>query len=731
MPRSIKGVAKKAQRDDAKLRKALDKVHQAKAFVTGDGRAKAIADSFQNFAANLGIGTNQIGAFDTYGFNPITRIHTLLEWIHRGSWVGGVAVDIVADDMTRAGVELRGELEPEAAQAIQEEAVLCNVWTAINDCIKWARLYGGCIGVMLIDGQDVETPFRLETVSKGMFKGILPLDRWMIEPDLTRLVRDYGPNLGNPSRYRVNASAPAFTNKWIDYSRIIRLEGIRLPYWQRLVENLWGESVIERLYDRMTAFDSATTGAAQLVHKLHVRTYGLKDFREIVSAGGDALQGLSRYVDMMRKFQSIEGMTLLDAEDKYEVHGSPAVAGVNDLLMQFGQQLAGALQVPLVRLFGMSPAGFNATGESDLRTYYDGILQQQERTLRVPLSTVYRAMAQSLGITLPDGFSLAFKPLWQLTDKEKAEVAQTISSAVTNAFDAGLLSQQTALQELRQSSEVSGVFSNITQEQIDAAEVELPPGLPTEEETAVIKAEGAETSAAIRSGAEKGKGQPKNPKNPSGQDCVMPPRSHYRLAVDSRRCDKCTHFNGIDKQRGNCNQAEVNLDAKDGFLPILNNMAVVEVRGWCDFFKATAFDAAHDSVAAMAWYHDLPVVIENPVGTERRGRGWEVKMPADYGYIRRVTGADGMELDCYVGPAPESSKVFVINQRKVHNGIFDEHKVMLGYHSQDTAVDDYMLGYPDGSGQRRMMDCYELNMDEFKQWMKTGDLNAPFRRRLS
>jgi len=82
----------------------------------------------------------------------------------------------------------------------------------------------------------------------------------MVEPSLYDLVTDYGPNLGLPKFYRVTAMAPALINQKIHYSRVIRFDGIKMPYWQRVMENLWGISVLERMYDRMIAFDSATTG---------------------------------------------------------------------------------------------------------------------------------------------------------------------------------------------------------------------------------------------------------------------------------------------------------------------------------------------------------------------------------------------------------------------------------------------------------------------------------------
>ena len=459
--RSVKGIARRALVADKKAR---------------DARTRQTLDSFQNFAAALGIGTQNIMSNSTYGFNPITRVRTLLEWIHRGSWLGGVAVDLVADDMTRAGVDLKGELEPDQIQTIEENIVAKGVWPAINDTIKWSRLYGGALAVILIEGQDPSTPFKVERVGKNGFRGLLPLDRWMVEPSLNDLVQDYGPYMGLPKFYRVTSEAPALHGQKIHYTRCLRLEGIRLPFWQRLMENLWGLSVIERLYDRMVAFDSASTGASQLVYKSFLRTYKIKGFRQIIAAGGPAYQGLLKQVQLMREMQSNEGITLLDGEDEMETLTSPSFSGLNDALLQFGQQLSGALQIPLVRLFGQSPAGLNSTGESDLRMYYDGIKQHQESDLRSPLTTIYRAEAQSSGIAVPEGFRLEFRPLWQLTEQQKGEVASSITESVMKVQAAGLVSDQVALKELKQSSAVTGVWTNIREEDIEAAsDVPAPP----------------------------------------------------------------------------------------------------------------------------------------------------------------------------------------------------------------------------------------------------------------
>lgn len=471
---SITAAAALAQKKDEELREKIR---------TKDGQPSINAlatDSFVNFSQKMGMGADNALSTSSYGFNPISRNRNLLEWIHRGSWIGGVAVDLVADDMTRAGVEFLTELPPDATEQLERVATNLGTWNMINECIRWGRLYGGSICVALIDGQDFRQPLRLETVGPKQFKGLLTLDRWMVEPSLEDLVTEMGPHLGLPKYYRVQANAPALRGCAIHHSRVmIRHVGVELPYQQRLMENLWGLSVIERLYDRMVAFDSASMGAAQLVYKAYLRTLKVTGLREIVAQGGKALDGLVAYTEMMRRYQGNEGVTLLDAEDEFDVQQTSAISGIGDSLTQFGQQLSGALQIPLVRLFGQSPQGMNATGESDMRLYYDHIKQQQVKNMLVGVTNVYRLIAQSEGIRLPDTFSVDFRSLWELSDTDKANIASTVGTAVSSAVDSGLIGRQTGLKELRQSGRRTGVFTNITEQMIAAADDEVgpPPGM--------------------------------------------------------------------------------------------------------------------------------------------------------------------------------------------------------------------------------------------------------------
>jgi phage-related protein (TIGR01555 family) len=431
-------------------------------------------DSIQNFLTRTGHGTGNLNDGAKYGFNPVTRNRLLMEWTYRGSWIAGRAVDCVAKDMTREGIELKSTVTPDQLQAFDKEISRLQIWKQLCATIKWSRLYGGALAFMMIDGQDQSTPLRIETLRKGQFKGLLPLDRWVVQPSLQNLVSDFGPNYGKPQWYDTLPDTGGMPRMKIHHSRVIRLEGVELPYWQRISENLWGQSVLERLWDRMIAFDSTTAGIAQLVYKAHLRTYKVKGLRDMIAGNQIAMGKLAETINMIRVFQSNEGLTLMDAQDEFETH-QYAFGGLDAVLVQMGEQLCGALETPAVRLFGQSPAGFNS-GDSDLRNYYDKVKQDQVADLGPGCETLYHvAYVSTFGQAPPKQFELSFKSLWLLSDEQKATVGNQSTAAINTAYESQIIDRATALRELKQQSRVSGLFTNITDEQITEAESDPAP----------------------------------------------------------------------------------------------------------------------------------------------------------------------------------------------------------------------------------------------------------------
>lgn len=127
--------------------------------------------------------------------------------------------------------------------------------------------------------------------------------------------------------------------------------------------------------------------------------------------------------------------------------------------------------------------------------------------------------------------------------------------------------------------------------------------------------------------------------------------------------------------------------------------------------------------------HGMVINIETPYAAARSGvsddgKEWRNLLTSHYGDIAGTKGADGDPIDVFVGPLPETKTIWVINQKNPNTERFDEHKVMLGFSSEDHAKSAYTDAYdPHWNGLQNIV---KTSIDQFKRWLKFGDKSRPF-----
>lgn len=124
--------------------------------------------------------------------------------------------------------------------------------------------------------------------------------------------------------------------------------------------------------------------------------------------------------------------------------------------------------------------------------------------------------------------------------------------------------------------------------------------------------------------------------------------------------------------------------------------------------------------------HGLELGIEHWRGETRTGKSadgtdWKCQLAHDYGFIKNTEGADGEEVDAFVGPW-EIGHIFIIDQ--VINGKFDEHKVMLGFRDEDEARAGYLASY--SPGWEGIGNITEVDADQLHDWLASGRTKEPF-----
>ena len=423
----------------------------------------AAFDGYSNSAAFLGSDSPLLSS-GTFIRSGLTSDYELLTAMYRENWLTMRIIDTPSEDMTRAWYRLSSSVSEEQLHDLRRLEARHSVKQEITNALRWARLYGGSLALMVIRGEEdrLDRPLDMDMLLPDCFRGLLVLDRTQgVEPS-AELVSDLDdPDFGLPVSYTVSLDTEDFSTVTLHHSRVLRFVGRELPRQETVREQYWGASEMEHIQDELLRRSAASANIAQLIFQANITTLKMSDFGDLLGFGTEEQRvNLEHAMGLENRFRTSFGIQLLSRDDALENHAY-SFAGLSEIYEQFMMDMAGAAEIPATRLFGRSPQGMNATGESDLRNYYDMIASLQERQLRPALEKLLPVMAVSCWGYIPEDLEFVFEPASTASPLERAELAEKLTSPVIAAFSAGLLTREEALEELRDRGSELGLFRKI------------------------------------------------------------------------------------------------------------------------------------------------------------------------------------------------------------------------------------------------------------------------------
>ena len=435
-------------------------------------RQQRTNDSFQNPMTRTGVFMPNPLETTEYPLTRFTRGWQTINALYRSHWIVRRIIDVIPEDMIKNGYHILTQLSPDQIKKIVRCDRTTRTSRRILEGLKWGRLYGGAGALIMIEGHEnqLDQPIDYDMIMPGSYKGLLVLDRWSGVTPEDKLVSDLSdPEFGMPEYYTVSSDALTVGIR-VHHSRIIRFMGRPLPYLEQLAETYWGASELEHVIDELKKRDNVSWNIAMLTFMANLRVMKMDGMGQLLATGNEQAQmQLYNTIQGMNAMMNNNSLQVLGENDSYETH-QYTFGGIGETYDRFMMDVAGAAETPVTKLFGRSPAGMNATGESDMQNYYDTIEEKQEAELRPVYDKILPIMFISTLGGIPDDWDYEFNPIRRPRDDEMADLASKNTDSVTKAFQAGMVSQRTALKELRQQSEMTGMWSNITDEDIEKAD---------------------------------------------------------------------------------------------------------------------------------------------------------------------------------------------------------------------------------------------------------------------
>lgn len=435
-----------------------------------------VTDGYSNPIARLGLDQPNVLSASRYTFNNVTQDQVLLRSLYRSCWLARKIIDMPAEDMTRSWYKLKSQVSPDHIDQLKALEMRHSIKQEITTGIKWARLFGGAGALMVLKGQDdlLEQPLDMSLIMPGDFRGLIVVDRWNLQPD-GDLVSDMDdPDFGLPEYYMISVGAWRTTFVKIHHSRIIRFPGRQLPADDEVMEQYWGASEFEHIFEELNKRNATSANIAQLIFQANLRVWKNENVGELIGTSStDQLSRSYKAIADMNRLATSFGIQLIGKNDTYETH-QYTFSGLSDVYETFMMDISGAAEMPATKLFGRAPQGMNSTGESDLTNYYETNSQRQETQLRPALERLLPVMCMSLWGAIPDDMTIDFEPARPLSGQERADIGQKATTTIQGVFTAGIISQKIALQELRESGRTLGLWTHITDEDIKMADAMLP-----------------------------------------------------------------------------------------------------------------------------------------------------------------------------------------------------------------------------------------------------------------
>lgn len=391
------------------------------------GNVVALFDGLKDFVTGLG-GPRDRTVTQTYAALRTLSLEEI-ETMYRSDWLAGKIVDIIPQDMVREG---RAWQAPNAEITQLEElehSRPVNLWPKMYEALVRSRLLGGACIFIGMREQSPSVPLEVEKTKKGDLAYLNVLDRSLLsweEIDLDPQSLWYG----EPKMWLVSNGQGGSLR--IHPSRMIHLDG--KPVYTRPASltpesGVWGDPVLQRVYEAVKNAASVQQHVAGLVPDSRNDVIYIPGLGDILKNPVEQKKlterfGYARTMKSMFNMLLLEGNGVTGAGGRGETWNQRQVsfAELPELIRQYLQISAGAADIPVTRLLNESPSGQNATGESDLRNYYDHVRSLQNLVLGPKMLDLNQIIIMSALGTRDGKIFARWNSLWSLSPTEQAIV---------------------------------------------------------------------------------------------------------------------------------------------------------------------------------------------------------------------------------------------------------------------------------------------------------------------
>ncbi|UPK82426.1 DUF1073 domain-containing protein [Proteus vulgaris] len=349
---------------------------------------------------------------------------------------------VFADEMTRNWIEVKSRKEGDPDIELMENALVkYDVKRLIHDAVKQDSQYG--VAHVYIDAgaktdNELEKPLFLDPrkIPKGSLKGLRVVDPTWIYPAMYNTQWPLADDFYKPSAWFV-------MGKTVHESRFMDIVSRPVPDILKPSYNFGGLSLTQLMEDYVVDWRDAKKNVIKILRTLRMRALKT-DMDARLQTPGE----FDKRIKMFTQYQDNFGVWVIDTGEDL-IHMQTSLSELSNLLSNYQDQLCIPSRITNLKLLGNAPAGLNASGESELSTWHETVSGYQDGNLRRPLENIFKIIQLSEFGEIKEDIYFEFRPLDEISEKERSEITKIRVDAVAVAADSMLVNSEEARDALK------------------------------------------------------------------------------------------------------------------------------------------------------------------------------------------------------------------------------------------------------------------------------------------
>lgn len=227
----------------------------------------------------------------------------------------------------------------------------------------------------------------------------------------------------------------------IHHTRLLTFVMRPVPDILKPAYNFGGLSMTQLMESSVFRWLRTVNSVSDLVHNFSVMCLQT-DMTNILSGEPDQPGGLLDRAKLFTSTRDNQGLTLLDKDKEELVSVNVPLSGLDKLQAQAQEHMAAPSHIPLVKLFGVTPSGLNASSEGEIKVFYDFVRACQQKFYNDNLNIILQILQLHLFGEIDDAISFEWISLSAPTVKELSEIRKANAETDAVYIDKGVVSPE-------------------------------------------------------------------------------------------------------------------------------------------------------------------------------------------------------------------------------------------------------------------------------------------------